>query len=43
MKDGAMDIFTAISELITKLFEKLQGLLAPLLELLGLGGDDEEE
>ncbi len=38
-----MDIFTAISELITKLLETLQGWLAPLLELLGLGGDDEQE
>jgi hypothetical protein len=42
-EDGDMDIFTAISDLISKLLEKLQEWLAPLLELLGVGGGDDEE
>jgi len=36
-----MNLFESISELLQQLFEQLTNLLAPLLELLGLGGGEE--
>lgn len=35
-----MDIFNSIVELLQNLFDQILELLAPLLELLGVGGED---